>query len=109
AKSPTVQFAGTTLAEGVSESVTEALQIAIEMGLLDEKVTLGKALNQIARAGVIGTGIGAPLGTIPAGQQALENRRERRRKEIEGELRRIEEESISDEALDREIQELERE
>lgn len=45
--------------EGLSESVTEALEIGIDAGILNQKTSLPDAFNRIARAGVIGTVVGA--------------------------------------------------
>lgn len=55
---------GTAAAEGASEMVTEALQIGIESGLLDEQTSLPDALNRIARAGVIGAGMGTAISPV---------------------------------------------
>ncbi|MGH8239544.1 MAG: hypothetical protein ACREXP_21375, partial [Steroidobacteraceae bacterium] len=68
---------GTAAIEGVSESVTEALQVGIDSGLLDERTSLPAALERIARAGVIGSAVGGAAGTIPATAHALERAQHR--------------------------------
>ncbi|MBX5462035.1 MAG: hypothetical protein IRZ28_13220 [Steroidobacteraceae bacterium] len=60
--------------EGLSESTTEALQIGIESGLLDEHTPLPDALKRIAWAGTVGAAMGAPLGAVTAAREAAPER-----------------------------------
>ena len=48
--------------EGGQEVVTEALEAAYDVGVLDKDMTWGQALDRIAQAGVAGAGTGFALG-----------------------------------------------
>jgi hypothetical protein len=53
--------------EATSEMVTEALQIGLDKGILDQHTPLAEALERLAHAGVLGAGMGGPsalIGTI---------------------------------------------
>lgn len=49
-------------AEAIQEMFTEAIQSGYDVGVLDEEMTWGEALNNIRRAGIVGAGAGAVLG-----------------------------------------------
>lgn len=49
------------VAEGIQESATQAIQNAYDIGILDEDMTVGQFLNDMAFAGVTGAGVGATL------------------------------------------------
>jgi hypothetical protein len=55
---------GAGIAEAASEDVTELLQIGIDKGLYDKYVSIPEALNRLARAGVLGAGMGGIAGAI---------------------------------------------
>lgn len=49
------------LAEGIQESATQAIQNAYDIGVLDEDMTVGQFLNDMAFSGVTGAGVGGVL------------------------------------------------
>lgn len=49
------------LAEGIQESATQAIQDAYDIGALDEDMTVGQFLNNMAFSGVTGAGVGGVL------------------------------------------------
>ena len=49
------------IAEGIQESATQAIQNAYDIGVLDEDMTVGQFLNDVAFSGVTGAGVGATL------------------------------------------------
>lgn len=51
------------VAEGMQESTTQALQNGYDIGVLDEDMTVGQFLNDVAFAGVTGAGVGGVLHT----------------------------------------------
>lgn len=51
------------VAEGLQESATQALQNGYDIGVLDEDMTVGQFLNDVAFAGVTGAGVGGVLHT----------------------------------------------
>lgn len=61
--------------EGLSESVTEALEIGIDAGILNQKTSLPEAFNRIARAGVIGTAVGAGVHGAGEGIEKIAERK----------------------------------
>jgi hypothetical protein len=52
-----------TVAEGLQEGATEALQTAYDVGELGEDVTVGEALEKVGYSMVIGAGMGAGMAT----------------------------------------------
>jgi len=68
----------TAVAEGLQESFTQAAQDAYDVGVLDEDMTVGQFLNNMAFSGVTGAGVGATLhgGIHGPGmvKEALDNR-----------------------------------
>lgn len=55
----------TAVAEGLQESFTQAAQDAYDIGVLNEDMTVGQFLNNMAFSGVTGAGVGGTLhGTI---------------------------------------------
>lgn len=52
-----------SVAEGAQEAVTQALQNGYDIGQLDEKMTLGEFLSDVAKAGVVGAGAGGIVHT----------------------------------------------
>lgn len=78
----TGKVAQTAAFEGVSESVTEALEIGIEEGLIDKNTPLPQALERIARAGVVGAAMGAGVAgvhqTLEGGAERIAHGSERR-------------------------------
>lgn len=49
------------MAEGIQESATQAIQNAYDIGVLDEDMTVGQFLNDVAFSGVTGAGVGGVL------------------------------------------------
>lgn len=49
------------MAEGIQESATQAIQNGYDIGVLDEDMTVGQFLNDVAFAGVTGAGVGGVL------------------------------------------------
>lgn len=49
------------IAEGIQESATQAIQNAYDIGVLDEDMTVGQFLNDVAFSGVTGAGVGGVL------------------------------------------------
>ena len=49
------------IAEGIQESATQAIQNGYDIGVLDEDMTVGQFLNDVAFSGVTGAGVGATL------------------------------------------------
>lgn len=49
------------LAQGIQESATQAIQDAYDIGILDEDMTVGQFLNNMAFSGVTGAGVGGVL------------------------------------------------
>ena len=68
----------TAVAEGLQESFTQAAQDAYDIGVLNEDMTVGQFLNNMAFSGVTGAGVGGTLhGTIHGPgmvKEALNNR-----------------------------------
>lgn len=58
---------GAASLEGGSEMLTQALEVGIDSGVIDKNMSLKDALESIARAGVIGAGMGAGVHTIGEG------------------------------------------
>jgi len=58
-------FKGAKL-EGFQEIITEALQMGIDQGYFDENVTFSDALQRLIDAGIIGAGVGGPMGAVAA-------------------------------------------
>ncbi len=53
-----------TVAEGIQEMFTQALQDGYEVGVLHEDMTWGEALENMARAGLLGAGMGATMAGV---------------------------------------------
>ncbi|QBQ76639.1 hypothetical protein PTXU04_00025 [Escherichia phage PTXU04] len=49
------------MAEGIQESATQAIQNGYDIGVLDEDMTVGQFLNDVAFSGVTGAGVGGVL------------------------------------------------
>lgn len=60
-------LATTAVAEGGQEMLMTAIQTGYDMGILDENVTLGQFLNDMAYSGVLGAGAGATLHGVAHG------------------------------------------
>jgi hypothetical protein len=58
------RIATTGLLEGMSETLTEALNIGIEAGVLEKNTPLPEALNRLARANVVGTVMGSGVASV---------------------------------------------
>lgn len=54
--------AKTALSEGVQESVTEAVNLGYDAGVLKEEMTIEEALEAMAYSGLVGAGVGAAFG-----------------------------------------------
>ncbi|AUR96762.1 N-6 adenine-specific DNA methylase [Vibrio phage 1.232.O._10N.261.51.E11] len=54
--------AKTALSEGVQETVTEAVNLGYDAGVLKEEMTLEEALEAMAYSGLIGAGVGGAFG-----------------------------------------------
>ena len=70
-------LAKTAIAEGGQEMLMTAIQAGYDTGILDEKITLGQFLNDMAYSGVLGVGAGGTIhgvmhgtGIIKGGQNA---------------------------------------
>lgn len=50
--------------EGAQEVFTEAVNIGYDMGILGDEMTLSEAIDQLAYAGVVGAGMGGPMGAL---------------------------------------------
>ena len=59
-----IDIAKAGFSEGIQESATQALQIGYDAGVLNENMTLGQALNDMAKAGVVGMGAGATMAGV---------------------------------------------
>lgn len=62
------KVAGTAAAQGVTQSVVNALQQGIDAGVLNEHLPLDEALKQVAWSGLVGGVVGAPMGVYHAAQ-----------------------------------------
>jgi hypothetical protein len=62
-------------AEGLQEVFVEAVDIGYDIGILDEKMTMGQALTRLRDAGIIGAGVGGSLAITTAAPRALLERR----------------------------------
>jgi diguanylate cyclase (GGDEF)-like protein len=60
------KVAGTAAAQGVTQSVVNALQQGIDAGVLNEHLPLDEALKQVAWSGLLGATVGAPMGAYHA-------------------------------------------
>lgn len=60
------KVAGTAVAQGVTQSVVNALQQGIDAGVLNEHLPLDEALKQVAWSGLVGGVVGAPMGAYHA-------------------------------------------
>jgi GNAT superfamily N-acetyltransferase len=65
--------------EGASESLTQALQLAIDSGVINKDTPLNEALEQIARAGVTGSVMGGTIGAVGEGGSAIRERQARKK------------------------------
>jgi inorganic pyrophosphatase len=69
--------------EGASESLTQALQIGIDSGVLNKDMSLKEALESIARAGLVGTAMGGGIGVTTesygAASEKIAERKERKK------------------------------
>ncbi|CAM0001337.1 hypothetical protein VPHD274_0020 [Vibrio phage D274] len=54
--------AKTALSEGIQESVTEAVNLGYDAGVLKEEMTIEEALEAMAYSGIVGAGVGAAFG-----------------------------------------------
>ena len=72
-------------AEGIQEPITEALQMGYDIGILNESMTMGEALQRLVDAAIIGFGAGASIGSVvsmgdnmttPAGREMVEEENE---------------------------------
>jgi hypothetical protein len=83
ADSAGVRVAGAAGLEGLSESVTQALEIGIDAGVIDKHTSLKDALEQIARAGltgsVMGGGVHVTMSGVEKGREKLAERAERKK------------------------------
>lgn len=62
------------VAEGGQEAVTQAIQNGYDIGALDEKMTLGQFLSDVAKSGVVGAGAGGLVhGVVHAGDMVRGN------------------------------------
>lgn len=77
-------------AEGIQEMVTEAINIGLDSGILDQDMTWGEAGMRLVDAGIIGSGSGAVIGSVVEGVDEIVNREarqaERRAKPAEKDL-----------------------
>lgn len=64
-------------AEAVQETMTEALQMGYDAGVLDEKTPWSEVPGRLARAGIVGAGVGAGMA---AGSQPFQPREEEKPK-----------------------------
>jgi len=60
------KVAGTAAAQGVTQSVVNALQQGIDAGVLNQHLPLDEALKQVAWSGLVGSVVGAPMGAFHA-------------------------------------------
>lgn len=89
AESKLAKGAGAAALEGGSEMLTQALEIGIDAGVIDKKMSLKDALESIARAGVIGAGMGAGVHAAGEGLDAgvkLAQKKTPRQTKPEGEV-----------------------
>lgn len=63
---------GATVAEGAQEVITEAGNIGLDRGILNQDITWGEALTRLKDAGIIGTMAGGGMATVVQGADVAE-------------------------------------